>query len=51
MSYKKITTVRAKVLEDISAREIPDCNEVQRVGWYSGVGMGNHPHGGIQWLH
>ena len=31
--------MRAKVLEDISIREIPDCNEVQRVGWYNGVGM------------
>ena len=29
--------MRAKVLEDISAREIPDCSEVQGVGWYSGV--------------
>ena len=39
MSCKKVTTVRAKVLEDISAREISDCSEVQGVGWYSGVGM------------
>ena len=39
MSCKKVTTVRAKVSEDISAGEIPDCNEAQGVGWYSGAGM------------